>query len=64
MAYMGLAEYEKAEEAFEIALEYTDDRMPENTQDIQLYLATVQYREEKYEDTVTTCDGILEITSK
>ena len=64
MAYMGLAEYEKAEEAFEIALEYTDDRMPENTQDIQLYLATVQYREEKYEDTVTTCDGILENTSK
>ena len=64
MAYMGLAEYEKAEEAFEIALEYTDDRMPENTQDIQLYLATVQYREEKYEDTVTTCDGILENASK
>lgn len=64
MAYMGLAEYEKAEEAFEIALEYTDDRMPENTQDIQLYLATVQYREEKYEDTVTTCDGIFENASK
>ena len=55
MAYMGLAQYEEAEMAFEAALDYTDDRMPGNTQDVELYLATVQYREEKYEETIATC---------
>ena len=59
MAYMGLAKYEEAEASFRTALEYTDNRMTENVQDIRLYLATVQYRAEKYEDTITTCDDIL-----
>ena len=60
LAYMGLAQYEEAENAFRTALEYTDDHMPENKMDINLYLATVQYRQGKYEDTVETCDSILE----
>lgn len=64
MAYMGLAQYEEAEMAFEAALDYTDDRMPGNTQDVELYLATVQYREEKYEETIATCDDILKKASK
>lgn len=59
MAYMGLAQYEKAEEAFETALEEATERMPENMQDISLYLATVQYRQEAYEDTIDTCSEIL-----
>lgn len=60
IAYMGLAQYEKAEEAFEAALDCTDSRQPENIQDIELYLATVQYRMGEYEETVDTCTGILE----
>jgi tetratricopeptide (TPR) repeat protein len=60
MAYMGLARYEEAEEAFQAALDQADKRQPENTRDIQLYLATVQYKAEEYEDTITTCDTILE----
>lgn len=63
-AYMGLAKYEEAEAAFTAALESTDDRMPENRQDIMLYLATVQYREGKYEETISTCDEILEEAEK
>lgn len=59
MAYMGLARYEEAQEAFKAALEQADSRQPENTRDIQLYLATVQYRQGAYEDTITTCDEIL-----
>ncbi|MDO4321648.1 MAG: tetratricopeptide repeat protein [Lachnospiraceae bacterium] len=64
IAYMGLARYEEAEMAFQAALDYTDDKMPENRQDTELYLATVQYREEKYEETIATCDDILKETSK
>ncbi len=59
MAYMGLAKYEEAEMAFQAAYDCTDDKMPENRQDIALYLATVQYRGGKYEDTIATCDDIL-----
>jgi tetratricopeptide (TPR) repeat protein len=64
MAYMALAQYEDAELAFEAALEYTDERQPENTEDVELYLATVQYREEKYEEAIETCDQILEADTK
>lgn len=59
LAYMGLAEYAQAEEAFADALDYTDDRMKENRLDLGLYLATAQYRQEKYEDTIETCNEIL-----
>ena len=62
MAYMGLAQYDKAEEAFETALSYTDSRMPENRLDLRLYLATAQYRNGKYEETADTCTDILEST--
>lgn len=60
MAYMGLAQYEEAGKAFEAALEYADDRQPENVQDLKLYLAAVQYRMADYEDTILTCSEILE----
>lgn len=60
LSYMGLAQYAEAEAAFQTALEYTDDRMEENVRDLRLYLATVQYREGKYEETIATCDDILQ----
>ncbi|MCC8067140.1 MAG: tetratricopeptide repeat protein, partial [Clostridiales bacterium] len=44
LAYMGLGDYESAVDAFEEALANTDSRMPSNTEDIRLYLATAQYR--------------------
>ncbi len=59
MAYMGTAQYEEAESAFRAALESADSRMKENVRDIELYLATAQYRAEDYEDTMVTCDEIL-----
>lgn len=63
LAYMGLAEYDRAEAAFDAALDCTDDRQKENRLDIQLYLATAQYRQTEYEDTITTCDEILSETA-
>lgn len=59
IAYLGLAQYEDAEDAFEAALECSDDRQPENVQDISLYLATAQYRNGNYEETVITCTDIM-----
>ena len=60
ISYLGLAQYEDAEDAFGAALECADSRQPENVQDISLYLATAQYRQEKYEDTIITSTEILE----
>ncbi len=60
MAYMGLGDYENAETAFEEALDAADARMPSNTEDVQLYLATVQYRQEEYEDVIATCTDLLD----
>ncbi|MCD7736654.1 MAG: tetratricopeptide repeat protein [Lachnospiraceae bacterium] len=60
LAYMGLGEYESAADAFEEALSNTDSRMPSNTEDIRLYLATAQYRLGNYEDVIETCSDILE----
>lgn len=59
MAYMGLAQYEDAENAFQEALDHTDKRMPETVRDLQLYLASTQYRMNEYEETINTCDRIL-----
>lgn len=64
LSYMGLAQYEDAQQAFSDALEYTDGRMPENKLDLRLHLATAQYRQEEYEDTIETCDEILQEEKK
>ena len=60
LAYMGLADYEEAVKAFGEALDYTDDKMPETVQDIQLYKASAQYRMKDYEATAQTCDELLQ----
>ncbi|MCD7956852.1 MAG: tetratricopeptide repeat protein [Lachnospiraceae bacterium] len=60
LAYMALGEYESAAEAFTEALANTDGRMPSNTEDIRLYLATAQYQLENYEDVISTCTSLLD----
>lgn len=64
MSYMGLAQYDKAEASFKAALDNSDDHQDENKQDLQLYLATAQYRQGDFEDAITTCDEILENTTE
>lgn len=59
MAYMGLARYEEAADAFEDALENTDKKMPETIRDIRLYLSSAKYRLDEYEDTEKICSEIL-----
>lgn len=59
LAYMGMARYEEAVEAFDQALEYTDEKMPETIQDILLYKASAQYRMKDYEATIETCEELL-----
>ncbi|MCD8021594.1 MAG: tetratricopeptide repeat protein [Lachnospiraceae bacterium] len=59
LACMGLGDYEGAVDAFEAALANTDSRMPSNTEDIRLYLATAQYRLQDYTDVIDTCTDIL-----
>lgn len=59
MAYMELAQYNEAAQAFEAALASADSRMEDNTLDIELYLATSHYRGGRYDDTEAVCDQIL-----
>ena len=64
LADMGLAQYEEAETAFQNALDAADEKMPENTQDLKLYLAAVEYRLAEYEKTIDTCTEILDAQEK
>ena len=64
LADMGLAQYEEAETAFQNALDEADEKMPENTQDLKLYLAAVEYRLAEYEKTIDTCTEILDAQEK
>lgn len=64
LAYMGLGRYEEAVQSFEEALGAADEKMPENVQDISLYLATAQYRLGEYEETMDICTQILERSEK
>lgn len=59
IACMELAQYEEAGEAFEAALASADDKMENNVLDVELYLATAQYRNGDYDETAATCDQIL-----
>lgn len=60
MAYMGLARYEEAVDAFDEALSYTDQKMPETVRDLLLYKASAQFRLKDYDGTIESCDRILE----
>ncbi len=59
IADMGLGDYESAKSAFVNALANTRSRMPKNTEDVQLYLATAEYRMQDYNDVINTCTDLL-----
>lgn len=60
LAYMELAQYKEAVQAFEAALASADSHMEDNVLDVELYLATAQYRGGSYDEAAATCDRILE----
>jgi tetratricopeptide (TPR) repeat protein len=61
IADMGLGDYEMAIDAFEAALGETKDAMKETRKDILYYEATSYYRLEKYDETISVCQEILDI---
>lgn len=60
LASMGLAQYEKAVTAFDQALLYTDEKMPETVEDLLLYKASAQYRMQDYDGTINSCTLLLD----
>ncbi len=60
IADMGAGDYESAIAAFQSALASARSRMPENTEDVQLYLATAEYRMQDYSEVILTCTDLLD----
>lgn len=61
IAYMGLGDYEKAVEAFDRALLYSDEKMPNTRRDVLYYKASALYKAGKYDDTVETCGTLISL---
>ena len=59
MACMGTARYDVAGQAFEQAIAATDKKMPETVLDLQKYLASALYHQDKYEEVAELCTQIL-----
>lgn len=55
----GQGNFEKAEEAFLTALDFTEKSEKKLRMDLSLYLADAQYHQKKYQACVKTCDEIL-----
>lgn len=64
IALMGQARYEDAISAFDTAISYTDDKMPDTVQDLLQYRITCQYRLNDYEGTVKTGEELTGLDSK
>ena len=60
MSYMSLGMYGEAVDAFQTALSYADEKMPDTVRDIRLYLATAQFRSGDDGGTISTCRDIVE----
>ena len=60
LAQMAQAQYQEAAESFKSALSYADEKMPETVRDIELYLATAQFRGGDNGGTISTCQSLLE----
>ena len=64
IALMGQARYADAVSAFDQALAYTDDKMPQTVKDILEYKITCQYRLKDYEGTVKTGNELTALDDK
>lgn len=58
IALMGQARYEEALSAFDNAIAYTDDKMPDTVRDLLQYRITCQYRMKNYEGAIKTGDEL------
>ena len=61
---MGLGQYAEAAQAFDTALEATDEKMPNTKRDILYYKATALYKNKDYENTISVCDEILTLNQE
>lgn len=64
IAYMGLGEYGKAVEAFDSALSFTDEKMPNTRRDILYYKASALYKAKDYDRAIETCTELIELKSE
>ena len=64
LALMGLGQYAEAAQAFDTALEATDEKMPNTKRDILYYKATALYKNKDYENTISVCDEILTLNQE
>ncbi len=64
LAYLGLIQYDKAEECLEQALTYSDAKLEELDYDINFYLAAAYYKQGKLDEAKRTYDAITTIRPK
>ena len=58
------SQYAEAAQAFDTALEATDEKMPNTKRDILYYKATALYKNKDYENTISVCDEILTLNQE
>lgn len=64
IAYMGLGDYESATSAFEEALTYGGVLPTEEEYDVNYYLGSCYYKQERYEDALKVYDAIVTLRPK
>jgi len=64
LAYMGLGDYEKAENAFLESIQNAGNKLTELEYDTNYYLASVYMKQGKYEDAKTIYSAIIALKSK
>lgn len=60
ISWTGQGAFDKAEEAFATALDFTEASEKNLRTDLKLYLADAQYHQKEYQACIKTCDEILE----
>ena len=64
LALMGLGQYAEAAQAFDTALAATDEKMPNTKRDILYYKGTALYKNGDYDNTISVCDEILNLSQE
>ena len=60
ISWSGQGAFDKAEEAFLTALDFTEKAEKNLRTDLSLYLADAQYHQKEYQACIKTCDEILD----